>query len=106
MTDSTAPEKSYKISRQASNKITYKITLIAEQKCQDLIAAYNNCAKGRGVSMIWACKGKYNESQDCVHKYLNENNVALVTRRWVDAGKPSKPDWDEILKGIAEEVTH
>jgi hypothetical protein len=36
---------------------------------------------------------------------LNDNNVALVTRRWVDGGKPAKPDWDEMLKGIAEEAT-
>ncbi len=61
-------QESYKISRQASNKITYKITLLAEQHCREAIEDYNLCAKGRGMSMLWACRGKYAQSQDCVHQ--------------------------------------
>jgi uncharacterized membrane protein YhaH (DUF805 family) len=31
---------------------------------------------------------------------LNTENIELVTRRWIDAGKPAKPDWSELLTGI------
>jgi hypothetical protein len=56
------------VSRQATNKITYKITLIAEAACTDLIADFNNCAKGRSMSMVWACRKQYSASQDCIHQ--------------------------------------
>lgn len=49
-------------------EITYKLTLIATEKCKSLIDDFNQCAKGRSFTMVWACKAKYNESQDCIHK--------------------------------------
>lgn len=58
---------SSKVSRQGSNKITYKISLMAQEYCADLIKDFNLCAKGRSVSMMWACRDKYHKSQDCVH---------------------------------------
>jgi hypothetical protein len=27
-------------------------------------------------------------------------NVDVVKRRWVDAGRPTSPDWIELLEGI------
>lgn len=91
---------SLKVSRHASNKITYKITLIAEEACRQSIGEFNECAKGRNFSMVWACKAKYQASQDCIHQYLNDNNVNLVIKRWKEAGRPTKPDWDKLLEKI------
>lgn len=65
---SAASEEEYKASRQATNKMTYKITLIAQEHCKQLIDDYNACCKGRSVSMLWACRTKYQKSQDCVHQ--------------------------------------
>ena len=68
LTDGMHPHLCAHTSTQASNKITYKITLIAEERCTALIGDFNACAKGRNFSMLWACKAKYNASQDCVHQ--------------------------------------
>ena len=99
-TASSTSSDSLKVSRHASNKITYKITMIAEQECKQSIEDFNQCAKGRSFSMVWACKAKYKASQDCVHQYLNDTNVNLVIKRWIDEGRPKTPDWDKLLKGI------
>lgn len=65
---SATEEEQYKASRQATNKMTYKITLIAQEHCKQLIDDYNACCKGRSISMLWACRDKYQKSQDCVHQ--------------------------------------
>jgi hypothetical protein len=31
---------------------------------------------------------------------VNDKNVETLKRRWVDAGKPTKPDWDGLLDGV------
>jgi hypothetical protein len=33
---------------------------------------------------------------------LNDDNLELVARRWVDLGRPTKPDWSVLLAGIVE----
>ncbi len=35
---------------------------------------------------------------------LSDANVNLVARRWIEAGKPAKPDWDELLQGIGPQM--
>jgi hypothetical protein len=31
---------------------------------------------------------------------VTQDNVDLVKRRWVDAGRPTMPDWKQLLAGI------
>jgi hypothetical protein len=31
---------------------------------------------------------------------VTPENVDLVKRRWVDAGRPTTPDWSQLLAGI------
>jgi hypothetical protein len=34
---------------------------------------------------------------------VNEANVALMRRRWVEAGKPQWPDWKALMEGMTDE---
>lgn len=92
-----------KTSPHARNKILYKLMNLGESKCKDLIADYNQCCKGRAASMVFACRGKYTASQDCMHHYMNDDNVHLVERRWIEQGRPRKPNWDVLMTGIEED---
>jgi len=56
-----------RVSRQAENKIAFRLMALAEGYCKEQIDAYNKCAKGRSVSMLWACKQDYDVSQTCLH---------------------------------------
>ena len=49
-------------------EIIYKLSFAGQQRCKDLVDDFNNCCKGRSVTMVFMCKGKYNASQDCIHK--------------------------------------
>ncbi|KAF5841325.1 hypothetical protein DUNSADRAFT_13401 [Dunaliella salina] len=100
MSSSKGQDDPLHVSRQAENKIAFRLMALAEKHCQDLIEAYNRCASGRSVSMIWACKPDYNASQDCLHNYLNEENLNTVKRRWKEMGQPRMPDWSVLLAGM------
>ncbi|MEW5312583.1 MAG: hypothetical protein WDW38_004207 [Sanguina aurantia] len=92
------------VSRHASNKITYKLSQLAEERCHGLIESFNLCAKGRSFSMVWACKSKYTASNECVHKYVCAENIDVVCKRWVDLGRPRKPDWSVLLEGMDDGI--
>jgi hypothetical protein len=51
-----------------SPELTHKLAMVAQDKCKDAIAAYNECCKGRSVSMVWACRGMYKASDACIQK--------------------------------------
>lgn len=74
--------------------------MVAEKRCAPLIETYNACAKGRTLSMLWACRAAYAASQDCVREYVNQPNIDEMKRRWVGMGRPRWPDWAELLRGL------
>eukprot|EP00798_Chlamydomonas_sp_ICE-L_P030157 gene30157-35137_t len=74
---------------------------ISRQAENSLIDDFNACAKGRSVSMTWACRKQYAASQDCLHIYVNDENIGAVKQRWFDLGKPRKPDWEAMFKGLS-----
>ncbi|KAI8474778.1 MAG: hypothetical protein J3K34DRAFT_406557 [Monoraphidium minutum] len=98
---SRPPEE--RISRQAEDKLAHKLALVAQVKCKDAIDAYNDCCRGRSVSMAWACKATYKASDECIQKYVNDHNVSVMRRRWVEAGKPQWPDWKALMAGLVDD---
>jgi hypothetical protein len=34
---------------------------------------------------------------------VNEENVAVMRRRWLAAGKPTKPDWGALMEGLVDD---
>lgn len=83
-----------------NKELAYRLGVVAEKRCAPLIDAYNACAKGRTVSMLWACRAAYEASQDCVRQYVNQPNIDEMKRRWVASGRPRWPDWRELLRGL------
>eukprot|EP00879_Flechtneria_rotunda_P011631 GHRR01012149.1.p2 GENE.GHRR01012149.1~~GHRR01012149.1.p2 ORF type:complete len:120 (+),score=41.28 GHRR01012149.1:471-830(+) len=88
------------ISSAAEDKLSFKLGLAAGVKCADLIAAYNACVGGRTVSVAWACRNAYRASQECIREYVNQDNLEVMKQRWIAAGKPRYPDWNQLMDGI------
>ncbi|TFL06596.1 cytochrome c oxidase biogenesis protein Cmc1 like-domain-containing protein [Pterulicium gracile] len=43
----------------------------AYKACDSVIKDFADCATGRTVSVVWACKGKYKLVQECMYQYTN-----------------------------------
>lgn len=68
--------------------------------CSAYASAMAACAKGRTVSTVWACRAELNALNECLGEHTGERALAELERRWVEAGRPEKPEWKELLKGL------
>mmetsp|Transcript_2192 Transcript_2192/g.3305 ORF Transcript_2192/g.3305 Transcript_2192/m.3305 type:complete len:105 (-) Transcript_2192:479-793(-) len=93
--------KDREVSPHAHNKIIYRVMQLGERNCGEYIKEFNECCRGKSLAMLM-CKSKYEASQKCIHHFLNDDNVALVEKRWVEAGRPRKVNWEQLLDGIEE----
>lgn len=68
--------------------------------CSAYASAMAACARDRTVSTIWACRSELNALNECLGKYTNEGVLGELERRWVEAGRPEKPEWGSLLEGL------
>ena len=68
--------------------------------CSAYASAMAACAKDRTVSTVWACRSELNALNECLGKHTNERVLGELERRWVEAGRPEKPEWGALLEGL------
>jgi hypothetical protein len=49
-------------------ELAHKLALVAQDRCKGALDAYNDCCRGRSVSMVWACREAYRASEACIAK--------------------------------------
>lgn len=49
-------------------ELAHKLAMVANEKCKAAIDAYNDCCRGRSVSMAWACRETYDASEACIKR--------------------------------------
>ncbi|KAL1527113.1 hypothetical protein AB1Y20_015795 [Prymnesium parvum] len=58
----------------------------AREKCHETRNAYVQCASGRTLTLVWACKGVLREFNECLHQYTTEEQIerriAETAARW------------------------
>lgn len=47
-------------------ELTFRLGMVANERCRRLIDAYDACAEGRTISTVWACRAAYDASQACI----------------------------------------
>lgn len=68
--------------------------------CAAPAAAFAECAAGRTLSTTWACRAQLAALSACLAPHTGAAARGELKRRWVAAGRPAEPDWDELLKGL------
>lgn len=70
------------------------------ESCSTYAAAMAACARDRTISTVWACRTQLRELNRCLGEHTGDVALRELERRWLRAGKPEKPDWPELLKGL------
>jgi len=70
------------------------------ESCSTCASAMADCARDRTISTVWACRSQLRELNECLGRHTNDASLKELERRWLRAGKPEKPDWPELLKGL------
>ncbi|KAF8340013.1 uncharacterized protein EI90DRAFT_2990611 [Cantharellus anzutake] len=56
------------LSRREEDTIIKSTKERALKECGPIVREFADCASGRTVSVVWACRGKYRTLQTCMHK--------------------------------------
>ncbi|KLO20234.1 hypothetical protein SCHPADRAFT_817096 [Schizopora paradoxa] len=54
------------LSRREEDALLKATKARALKECDKLVKDFAECTSGRSVSLIWACRKKYREVQDCM----------------------------------------
>lgn len=90
----------YTISKKAEEALIYKLKQHAMKRCGETAKAYAQCAEGRTFSVVWACRSQLNDLNACLHERTGADIREQLFRRFAEAGKPERPDWDQLLSGL------
>ncbi|KZO96046.1 hypothetical protein CALVIDRAFT_537631 [Calocera viscosa TUFC12733] len=67
----------------------------ALKACDDVVREFANCATGRTVSVVWACREPHKMMQACIRQYTNSDNMERLRLEYV---KLRRRD-EEAIKG-------
>ena len=80
--------------------LLFRLKQRAMSSCSAYAAAMAACARDRTVSTVWACRSELNALNACLGQHTNDGVLGELERRWVEAGRPEKPEWGALLEGL------
>ncbi|KDQ63613.1 hypothetical protein JAAARDRAFT_169627 [Jaapia argillacea MUCL 33604] len=71
------------LSRREEETLAKATKARALKECDPLVKEFAECATGRTVSVVWACKDKYKELQNCMVQYTGPEPMASVREEYL-----------------------
>ena len=65
----------------------------AREKCHETRDAYLECARGRTISLPFACRAVFHDFNACLHQYTTEEELEKRMREYVKPPEAAK--WPE-----------
>ncbi|KZT55531.1 hypothetical protein CALCODRAFT_472172 [Calocera cornea HHB12733] len=59
----------------------------ALKACDDVVREFANCATGRTVSVVWACRAQHKTMQNCMRQYTNADNMERLRIEYIKLRK-------------------
>ncbi|CAN6478776.1 unnamed protein product [Victoria cruziana] len=56
------------VKKKVEEALRSKMKEKALKECNDYVAKYAECAKGRTISVAWRCRQQANELNECLHQ--------------------------------------
>jgi len=78
------------VPQRVETAIRERLRIRSSKLCDDIIKEFAACAKGRTVSVWWACGSLNNQRKVCIHTHTNEDTVNLYKKEYLDYHKQKK----------------
>eukprot|EP00898_Chlorokybus_atmophyticus_P003705 jgi/Chlat1/4335/Chrsp29S04489 len=72
MFNSAASRSEVRTQKKVEEALRSKMKNRALQLCDPVIRKYAECATGRTLSIVWACKDSAKDMNDCLHQHTTE----------------------------------
>lgn len=90
----------YDITKKAEESLLYQLKQHALRKCKAKTQAYAECTQGRTITVVWACRDQLNDLNTCLKACTKVDIQQQLFRRFAEAGRPERPDWDNLLHDL------
>lgn len=84
--------------KKVEEALFYRLKQKGFKECTFYSDAYAACCTGRVLSVAWACRKEMKALSDCMGKHTGQ--LDELKQRYLAAGSPSSPDWDQLLEGL------
>ncbi|CAN6478775.1 unnamed protein product [Victoria cruziana] len=80
------------VKKKVEEALRSKMKEKALKECNDYVAKYAECAKGRTISVAWRCRQQANELNECLHQYTNDSVLEDMRRNYILEQEPKATD--------------
>jgi len=78
------------LSRREEEALLKTTKARAQKECDPVIKEFAECATGRTVSVVWACKEKYFDIQRCLQKFTTPERMDLIREEYIRQRQASR----------------
>ncbi|KAH7883705.1 hypothetical protein F5I97DRAFT_1894941 [Phlebopus sp. FC_14] len=79
------------LSRREEDTLLKTTKARALKECDPVVREFAECAEGRTVSVVWACKTKYKSLQECMLKFTGPEAMDVVRKEYLRLRAQSGP---------------
>eukprot|EP00761_Pharyngomonas_kirbyi_P000932 gb/GECH01000933.1/.p1 GENE.gb/GECH01000933.1/~~gb/GECH01000933.1/.p1 ORF type:complete len:138 (+),score=42.56 gb/GECH01000933.1/:1-414(+) len=79
--DSNGTDKT-EIASQIEDALRFKLQRFSRKKCREEIDSYVECTKGKLFSVVSKCRDPFNDMNNCLKSYNNEENMEKLRHKF------------------------
>ncbi|CAM6089023.1 unnamed protein product [Calypogeia fissa] len=72
-----------RVQKKVEEALRSKMKSRALKECDNMIAKFAECAKGRTLSVVWTCRSQSRDLNECLHQYTNDEVLAEYKRQYL-----------------------
>lgn len=91
------------LSRREEETLLKTTKARALKECDQVVREFAECATGRTVSVVWACRGEYKTLQECMLQYTGPEPMAKVQAEYMRLRNQMSPGAERPT--VAESTT-
>lgn len=71
------------LSRREEDALLKSTKAKALRECDDVVKRFAECATGRTISIVWACRDDHRAVQQCMQQYTNAERMEELRREFI-----------------------
>lgn len=72
-----------RLQKKVEEGLRVKMKDRALKECDHVVAKFADCAKGRTLSVVWACRTQSKEMNECLHQFTSDEVLAEYKRQYM-----------------------
>eukprot|EP00897_Mesotaenium_endlicherianum_P009604 jgi/Mesen1/8672/ME000508S08052 len=80
---STGSKSEVRTQKKVEEALRSKMKARALKECDGAAKEFADCARGRVMSVVWACRAQAKQLNECLYKFTNDQVLDSYKREWL-----------------------